>query len=50
VAFVFLRRVLTMMLVAGVIGVLYVGIGAFGLVYRYGDPFMAFFWFLAVCS
>jgi hypothetical protein len=26
-----------------VIGVLYVGIGAFGLVYRNGDPFMAFF-------
>jgi hypothetical protein len=25
------------------IGVLYVGIGAFGLVYRAGDPFMAFF-------
>jgi hypothetical protein len=25
------------------IGVLYVGIGAFGLVYRHGDPFMAFF-------
>jgi len=26
-----------------VIGVLYVGIGALGLVYRAGDPFMAFF-------
>jgi hypothetical protein len=25
------------------IGVLYVGIGTFGLVYRHGDPFMAFF-------
>lgn len=25
------------------IGVLYVGIGVFGLVYRHGDPFMAFF-------
>ncbi len=25
------------------IGVLYVGIGAFGLAYRAGDPFMAFF-------
>src|SRR4029453_1413786 len=25
------------------IGVLYVGIGAFGFVYRDGDPFMAFF-------
>src|SRR5262245_15884019 len=25
------------------IGALYVGIGAFGLVYRHGDPFMAFF-------
>jgi len=31
-------------IVAGaVIGVLYAGIGAFGLVYRHGDPFMAFF-------
>ncbi|MBI3402125.1 MAG: hypothetical protein HY048_11960 [Acidobacteria bacterium] len=29
--------------VAIVIGLLYVGIGAFGLVYRAGDPFMAFF-------
>ena len=26
-----------------VIGLLYIGIGAFGLVYRHGDPFMAFF-------
>jgi hypothetical protein len=26
-----------------VIGVLYIGIGLFGLVYRAGDPFMAFF-------
>jgi hypothetical protein len=25
------------------IGVLYIGIGAFGLVYRHGDPFMGFF-------
>jgi hypothetical protein len=25
------------------IGLLYVGIGVFGLVYRHGDPFMAFF-------
>jgi hypothetical protein len=25
------------------IGVLYIGIGAFGFVYRGGDPFMAFF-------
>ena len=25
------------------IGVLYVGIGVFGLVYRHGDPFMGFF-------
>jgi hypothetical protein len=30
------------------IGVLYVGIGAFGLVYRHGDPFMAFFVALGV--
>jgi hypothetical protein len=29
--------------VAILIGVLYVGIGAFGLVYRAGDPFMGFF-------
>jgi hypothetical protein len=28
---------------ANLIGVLYAGIGAFGLVYRSGDPFMAFF-------
>ena len=28
---------------AVVIGVLYVGIGVFGLIYRNGDPFMAFF-------
>jgi hypothetical protein len=28
---------------ANMIGVLYVGIGLFGLVYRSGDPFMAFF-------
>ena len=28
---------------AVIIGVLYVGIGVFGLVYRHGDPFMAFF-------
>jgi hypothetical protein len=28
---------------AVLIGVLYVGIGAFGLVYRHGDPFMGFF-------
>lgn len=31
------------MIVANVIGLLYVGIGAFGLVYRHGDVFMAFF-------
>jgi CHASE2 domain-containing sensor protein len=31
------------LVVAMIIGVLYVGIGAFGLVYRHGDPFMAFF-------
>jgi hypothetical protein len=29
--------------VAILIGVLYVGIGAFGLVHRAGDPFMGFF-------
>jgi hypothetical protein len=29
--------------VAAMIGLLYVGIGVFGLVYRHGDPFMAFF-------
>jgi len=29
--------------VAILIGLLYAGIGAFGLVYRHGDPFMAFF-------
>jgi hypothetical protein len=29
--------------VAVLIGVLYTGIGVFGLVYRSGDPFMAFF-------
>jgi len=29
--------------VATVIGALYAGIGTFGLVYRHGDPFMAFF-------
>jgi CHASE2 domain-containing sensor protein len=28
---------------ANIIGALYVGIGAFGLIYRSGDPFMAFF-------
>ena len=28
---------------AVLIGLLYVGIGVFGLVYRHGDPFMAFF-------
>jgi hypothetical protein len=28
---------------ATVIGILYAGIGVFGLVYRAGDPFMAFF-------
>jgi hypothetical protein len=28
---------------AALIGLLYVGIGVFGLVYRHGDPFMAFF-------
>src|SRR5262245_13818549 len=28
---------------AVMIGVLYVGIGVFGLIYRHGDPFMAFF-------
>jgi hypothetical protein len=28
---------------AVLIGLLYVGIGAFGLAYRHGDPFMAFF-------
>ena len=32
------RRLLVVIL----IGVLYVGIGAFGLVYRAGDPFMGF--------
>ena len=31
------------LVVAILIGLLYVGIGAFGLVYRHGDPFMAFF-------
>jgi hypothetical protein len=30
------------------IGVLYVGIGGFGLLYRHGDPFMAFFIMLGV--
>jgi hypothetical protein len=29
--------------IAALIGLLYVGIGGFGLVYRGGDPFMAFF-------
>ena len=29
-----------------VIALLYIGIGAFGLVYRHGGPFMAFFAFL----
>jgi hypothetical protein len=29
--------------VAALIGVLYVGIGGFGLLYRHGDPFMALF-------
>jgi hypothetical protein len=29
--------------VAALSGLLYVGIGGFGLVYRSGDPFMAFF-------
>ena len=39
-----LRRGNTRLFPAAVmIGVLYVGIGAFGLVYRHGDPFMAFF-------
>ena len=33
---------------AVIIGALYVGIGAFGLVYRHGDPFMAFFLILGV--
>jgi len=33
---------------AVVIGVLYVGIGVFGLIYRHGDPFMAFFVALGV--
>ena len=28
---------------ANLIGILYTGIGVFGLVYRAGDPFMAFF-------
>jgi hypothetical protein len=31
------------LLVAALIGVLYVGIGVFGLIYRSGDPFMGFF-------
>jgi hypothetical protein len=31
------------------IGVLYVGIGVFGLIYRSGDPFMAFFLCLGTC-
>ena len=31
------------------IGVLYVGIGVFGLIYRSGDPFMAFFVCLGTC-
>jgi hypothetical protein len=31
------------MFVANVIGLLYAGIGIFGLVYRHGDPFMGFF-------
>jgi hypothetical protein len=34
--------------VAVLIGVLYVAIGAFGLVYRHGDPFMGFFVVLGV--
>jgi hypothetical protein len=29
--------------VAILIGILYIGIGVFGLIYRSGDPFMAFF-------
>jgi hypothetical protein len=33
---------------AVLIGLLYAGIGAFGLVYRHGDPFMAFFVALGV--
>ena len=28
---------------AALIGLLYIGIGGFGLIYRDGDPFMAFF-------
>lgn len=31
------------LIIAALIGTLYIGIGAFGLVYRHGDPFMAFF-------
>ena len=31
------------LIAAILIGVLYTGIGVFGLVYRHGDPFMAFF-------
>jgi hypothetical protein len=33
---------------AALIGLLYVSIGVFGLVYRHGDPFMAFFVALGV--
>ncbi len=32
-----------LLVLAWVIGALYIGIGAFGLIYRHGDPFMAFF-------
>ena len=31
------------LVLAGIIGVLYVGIGAFGFIYRHGDPFMVSF-------
>jgi hypothetical protein len=36
----------SLLLVSSLIGVLYVGIGAFGFVYRKGDPFMVFFFVL----
>ncbi len=36
------------LVLASLIGMLYIGIGGFGLVYRHGDPFMAFFVVLGV--
>jgi hypothetical protein len=38
-----MRGVTGPIVAAVVVGILYVGIGIFGLVYRHGDPFMAFF-------